>query len=679
MTDSERIAHLEGAVRALARQVAELREELQGRRVDDGAIRSASPAEPLPTPPSPAPPVGWAESAAAAVRATLDPPPPSPRAAPAGRAASPARKSERVDLEGLVGRYGTMALAALTIVMGVGAFLSWAVEHVELGPVARVALGAVLAALIAVLGWWLRVRDAGSARRFGNTLLGLALAVVHVDAWGAGPYLGVVSSSVALAVAAVASAALATLAFASGEQALFAVGLGGALLAPFVTSTGGGSVPALLGYGLVVGVGAYAALGSAAVRGRRWTLARWLAGGGGAVYAVAAIPMPVPATDWPLQIAPPAFALVSAWVAWILSGREHRLVLARTLLVAALFTLGARGVDSAAGALALGPVVWALLVTAFAAAATAYAIHRDTNDETVEDDVVAMLWGALLPLGFLFAALTALPGTIGRAGAAVALAWVALSIGAALLAPALRRQPALVVASAAASVAAVLGLERQPIAGAAALAAVGAVTTLVASRLAARGEPARLLLFPAGLALAAAALWAETLLAERAAYAYTPFLTRPSLAALAAVAGWFVFARLVSRAAWIEDREAERLRPRDAMRSGSIVGALGVIAAFLWGREELSHAFSRDLATFLLIGYYAVTGVTTIFAGRRMGLPGARRAGLALAVYAALKALAQSAGIDDVALRVGSFLLVGAFLLGVAWWYRANESEVAEV
>lgn len=668
MTDAERIANLENAVRSLALQVAELRAELRGRSpVTKGRLESAAPVRSAPA----APPT---------VRAPLDPPPrpPSPPAASTARRQPPNRSA---DLESLVGRYGTMALAALTIIMGVGAFLSWAVEHVRLGPEARVALGAALAALFASLGWWLRVRDRGSARRYGNTVLGLALAIVHVDAWGAGPYLGVVSSTVALAVAAAASAALAALAFASGEQALFAVGLGGALLAPFVTSTGGGSVAALLGYGLVVSVGACAALGSAASRGARWTLARSIAGAGGALYAAASLPLPAPPSSWALQIAPPAFAVVCAWAAWLLAGRAHRTVLARTLLAAALFTLGARGVDRAAGATTLlGPVVWALVATALAGAATSYALGREEMgaEEGAENEVGELLWRALLPLGFLFVALAALPDTRGAIGAGVAGAWVALSLAVAATATPIRRQPALVVAVTAASLSALLGFTDHPIVGVAALAAVGAAATLLSSRLAARGEPARLLLYPAALSLVGATLWAEVLLDARPVYAYTPFLTRPSLAALAAVAGWFAFARLVTGARWSADGRAAGVEAGEGPRPESIVGALGVVAAFLWGREELAHAVSRDMSTFLLIGYYAVVGVAAIFVGRRRALSGARRGGLALSVYAALKALVQSAGIDDVALRVGSFLLVGLFLLAVAWWYRANEAGIAE-
>ena len=649
--EAERIANLETVVRALARDVAALRAELHG-------AASSTPARPDPI----APPT--------AARAASPPPDSAPRAIPRPAPRAPSRAG--FDLEGLVGRYGTMALAVLTIVMGVGAFLSWAVEHVRVGPAARVALGAALAAAIAATGWWLRGRAGGSARAYGNTLLGLALAIVHVDAWGAGPYLGVVSPGIALVVAAAASAALAALAFSSGEQALFAVGLGGALLAPFVTSSGEGTLAALLGYGLVVTAGACAALGSAAARGRRWKLARRIAGAGGAGYALAALPLPAEPASWPQQVAPPAFALLCAWIALALAGRDHRVPLARTLLAGALGALAARAVDVAAGGGRVWDVVPALVTTAALATATAFVAARLTE----EDDGRSVFWGAILPIAFLIVAVLALPESRGVLGAGVAGSWTLLSLAAARLDLARRRQPALVVAGAAATTAVVLGLARHPVAGVAGLALVGTLLALLAARLAERGEPSRLVLFPSVFALVTGSLWAQTLLAQRPAYGYTPFLTRPSLAGLAAVGGWAAFAWIVARARWAQPTPIAVGAGATAgppIPGRALVAALGVVAAFLWGREELARAFSRDLATFLLIGYYAAAGVAAIFVGRRRTVAGARRIGLALAVYAALKALSQSAGLDDVALRVGSFLVVGLFLLGVAYWYRATE------
>ena len=39
-----------------------------------------------------------------------------------------------------------------------------------------------------------------------------------------------------------------------------------------------------------------------------------------------------------------------------------------------------------------------------------------------------------------------------------------------------------------------------------------------------------------------------------------------------------------------------------------------------------------------------------------------------------MKALAEASALATVGLRVGSYLLVGGFLLGVGWWYRAAGS-----
>jgi hypothetical protein len=63
-----------------------------------------------------------------------------------------------------------------------------------------------------------------------------------------------------------------------------------------------------------------------------------------------------------------------------------------------------------------------------------------------------------------------------------------------------------------------------------------------------------------------------------------------------------------------------------------------------------------DLSTFLLVGYFAAAGLRALAVGRARQVAGARQLGLALAVYAALKALAQASALQAVGLRVGSYL-----------------------
>jgi uncharacterized membrane protein len=206
-----------------------------------------------------------------------------------------------------VGRYGTLLVATVAILLGLGAFIQWAVARGLLGPEMRVALGAVAAIVLAVLG--LRLRTRGS-RTFGYALLAIALAVVHLVAWGAGPVLGLVPARAALAVAAIASAALAALALREGEEFLFLLGLGGALLAPFVTSEGSGNPGELLLFGGVVISAALLAL-----RDPAWGIAPRVLAPFGLAYMSAALAGHRAADGDGARFWPALFALVLAIVA----------------------------------------------------------------------------------------------------------------------------------------------------------------------------------------------------------------------------------------------------------------------------------------------------------------------------------------------------------------------------
>ena len=93
----------------------------------------------------------------------------------------------------------------------------------------------------------------------------------------------------------------------------------------------------------------------------------------------------------------------------------------------------------------------------------------------------------------------------------------------------------------------------------------------------------------------------------------------------------------------------------------------------MWGNTELSHAYSSDISTFLLILYYAVVGVAAIFIGRHRTIRVLRHTGLGLAIFAALKAMAEASSLD-IGWRVASYFLAGLFLLAVAYWYRDRDS-----
>jgi hypothetical protein len=102
----------------------------------------------------------------------------------------------------------------------------------------------------------------------------------------------------------------------------------------------------------------------------------------------------------------------------------------------------------------------------------------------------------------------------------------------------------------------------------------------------------------------------------------------------------------------------------------TIGGLLGV----LWGYLELRDAFGADISTFVVIAYFAVCGAVAIDQGRSRALGHLRQIGLGFSVLAALYAISAASDVQQIGLRVGSYLLVGAFLLGVAWWYRGDEA-----
>ncbi len=617
--------------------------------------------------------------------------------------------ADRAGLETLVGRYAAVAVGALVLLMGVGAFLTWAVENFTLAPAARVALGALGAAALAALGERLRHRD--GAQRFGEVLLALALAVVHVDAWAAGPYLHVVNAEWALAVAAAASGALTALAWRTRQQSLFVVGVGGALLAPFVSGVADVHPLVRPVYGWLVLTAGLAALVRGTDARRPWRGAARLLGAGTAMYAFA-------------QLDPGVSARTAAGApSGLLLGdllHDHEVASAFTLACAAgPLAILFRRVRGGAGPSARGDATSALLarlalaelstaaVVLWAAAGASvrstpslvgYALAAMAGTQLITAVLGAALPAAVtaaefalaglaLPLATLGAALVAL----GRAGtpmaAGVAALWSALSAaGVAAVWRGTRRTagearagadprlgPQLAAAGFASAIALVDWTRAYDVPRLALLGAHGALAAAVFARAPGRGggrdgRPLLALAAPLGV-LAAAAVWGAVQLAARPAFGYVPFLTGPSAAVAVVVGGWAVCAGAVWHA-------GDDLLPRTERAA---VVAVAAAVALLWGREELAHAFAPDVATFLLVGYFAVAGVGALAVGRARRVAAARQAGLALALYAALKAIVEVSQLDSVALRVGSYLLVGGFLLGVGYWYRAGAQPVEPV
>ncbi len=643
--EPERLDSLERTVARLAHEVAEARRAL-------AALRSESSSDAGPAPVRAEPPVG--ERAAIGTAETA---PSAPLAEPP-REAGASRRAARDDddgLEKLIGRYGALALAVLTIVMGAGALVSWAITHGLLGPWVRVTLGALLALVIAGTGWWLRARG---SRRFGNVLLALSLAVIHVVAWGAGPRLGLVPSSVSLGVAAAAALALAALALVENEHLLYTTGLGGALIAPFVMATGEPHYGVLAVYGLILLATAIRTIG-----GRAWWKAVGLVLIGTVVYTltISGYQSGVPWVDREFAV---AFAGVMGVIALVWERRPSRpwiAVSALTMMAIALETHHARPHAAARlEALFAAPDVQLL---ALIGTALFFAAVRDIDER--EQSSVWTPAVILVPAVFLSAALGALGSVGGPVSGSLVLAW-ALAYSASSLRERGSRRGVLITASGIAGLWAItLVLDRATDAVPPVVAAYAVLLAAVSKR-----ERQPVVLLATGVSLLAAFSVAAVHLAARMGYTMTPFLSLASLGLASTVGAAFLAARygLPDRVSLFNE-EFER----------DHVGVLAASAlAFLWGYLELRRAFSADVSTFLLIAYYATCGVLAVHQGRVRGNGRLRQVGLSLAVLAALYAISEASNVQQIGLRVGSYLLVGVFLLGVAWWYRGEGRPVAD-
>jgi uncharacterized membrane protein len=650
--DDVRLASLEAALRDMRREIVELRAELRELEARTGGStahrasppRSASPSAETSSPDSP----GIAASAASASRSPtaqgLARDPIQPATRPPLARDRPAHRHAAVDFEMLAGRYGAMALATVLIVSALGVFLDWAISHNYIGPTMRVVLGLVAAIGVGAIGMRLRARD---NRRFGSALLGLALAMVQADAWGAGPLLHVVPDAVALAVAAMASGVVAFVAWSSEEEILCAIGAGGALLAPFVTSSERGNAIVLLLYGWVV-----ITMSLFAAKDRDWKTIRAELVLGCAIYAIVGMNLLVPASITLRQEAPAIFALACAWSALLIDSDATRSIMARALVAIAVIPL--------LHAASFGQDIQALstpqVIIAAAGTLTVYIALALPGARQIWWMVSALVSPAAL-LGV--AQVTLEPGEPWQRGL-VAVIWCVMAALMAWKSPADRRGPHALIATSASAFAVGLALADHRVAMTAALAAHAAV---VAAQFPRTRE--KWLVAPVCLTLYAATVLAFPLLQERLAYAYTPFVTAQSAAAFALAVAACVFSYATTRAAWVTRRPPPPpLRP--------VILAVGPVVTFAWVHEELAHAYSPDLATVLLILYFAATGVATIGLGRVRAEVMLRRIGLALAIYGALKAVVQAYSVSSMGLRVGVFLFAGLFLLAVAYWYRAT-------
>ena len=588
-------------------------------------------------------------------RATLTP----QRASPTAAQKAPAKQDgpgllsgewlpAHLDFEALIGRYGTLVLATVSALAAMGLFLNWAIERGYLGPQQRVGLGLLTAAGLAVAGLRLRRRE----RSFGASLLGLALAITHVCAWGAGPALHLVPDWGAFLLAALTSMALAVFAHAEADEPLWSVGFSGAAVAPFVTASGRGNLVLLAAYGVAVLVAAGYAMNS-----RRWIVAGRLFLLAALLYTTALATGferhygPLLGMGFPLVVA--VLGVVPWSTAWARRERVRALGVMAALasIRAGLGTQHPISSEMVAAAIAAAGLVWLVLVDrTHQVAEPVPPAHRHLHEGDWLD-------AAVLPLGFALAGLAALDASARGSGAAMA------AVAVVLLCTVMRapygslRDAAVFATVAAALVAVMLLLSGRDFAQVAAVAVLGA-SCFAANRVWRSGSWTTIGL----LALGWGMLGSLGQLTARTSYAYPPFGTLAT--AVAAV----VLASTVA-SAWVAASDERLAR---WLTGGALAWA------FIWVHQEIAFAFNATTAMLLRVTYYAATSVLAVGTGRARRVPLLRHVGLGLALLAAGTALYGARDLDAVAARIGADLVAAIFLLAIAYWYRRPGGQTDE-
>jgi hypothetical protein len=563
----------------------------------------------------------------------------------------------------MLGRYGMLGIAVMAAVAAVGTFLSWAISHgyLSLGPGARVLAGLAFAAVVGAWGITLRRRE----RSFGSSMLGLALVIVQVCAYAAGPSFHLVPTVVAFAGATATSWALAMFAHGEGDEPLWCVGFGGAALAPFVTSDGHGSVYALVLYAAVVLLAACFAISH-----REWPVAWRVFYAGAALFVLGAesLARAVGTTAILTTFALPFVVGVAGVLPFAPQSRKRGVL--RWLAVLAVLvtgvaypvTVGDRLMVT--GALIFAVALWLLLIDRHAGVPQSSVFVSGRERPSVLD----WLDAALIPMAFSLRA-------VGAVGAAANPEFVWLATTALFVAFAWRRavgalRDASAFSAAALAIGAIAALPLELPAGrVAALVAVGLAALAMHG-----ARPSRSWLAMGGALVIFAATLSLAALTGRPVYRFTPFETEPSATALIVLMGLVVVARF-----WRAIRVATRVSMGEQPEwtyAGSLKLLVRVVTlapwiwGFVWGLVELAMAFSPSASTLLLVTYFAASAVACVAAGRARHAPRLRQTGLALGLVAAGTAVYGANTYFDFGARIAAYLVTSAFLLGIAYWYR---------
>jgi hypothetical protein len=649
MTGDSDTPSLENRVERLERSMAALADEIASLR----AMLAAGPARAHP--PAGAPVARSVVAGAAAVRARTPEPAPRRRTRILG---------EHLDLERLLGRYGMLGIAVLAAAAAVGTFLSWAVSrgYLTLSPAARIVVGLLFAAGIAVWGFRLRKRE----RSFGSSLLGLSLVVVLVCAYAAGPGLAVVPEWLAFAGAIAMSWALAVFARREDDEPLWCVAFGGAAIAPFVTSSGNGNI-----YGLVVYAASVLIAGCYAIGPRRGTIA-WLVVGAAATLlasTAATVSRVHGLAGFLFAIGLPISAALGGVLPFAPASRKRAALQWLWILASATGFVAPTGRDVGpfvGGALFAVFVGWLVILDRVGSVEQSSVFEANRRRPTMLDWIDAAILPLLLALQATYAVREVMP--IALAYSAEILALLVFAWRRPLGAP----RDAGVAAVLILAVAAFYALHPE----APAVEVIGVLALALAALALHAARPSMAWVAGSVVLILYAAATATAALTGRPVYTFAPFSTEASLAALCVTIALIIVSLVRERLHTA--MEAVR-RGRDTDPGRLIVTAAPWAWAFWWGFLELEMAFSKSTSTLLLVVYFAACAVAGVALGHRRQSPGARRTGLALALLAAGTAVYGATSFFVVGMRVLAYLVISAFLLGIAYWYRRPGAELTAI
>jgi len=160
-----------------------------------------------------------------------------------------------VSMEFAVASQWLLRVGILILVVGVGFFLKYSIDHGILGPTARVTLSTVAGLLMLIAGTRLLGK---TYHLLGQGLLGGGIAVLYFSVFAAANFYHLVEMTPAFALMALITVLAGGIAVRFNSMLVAVLGILGGYGTPLMLQTGVVDFPALLGYVLVLGIGVLA-------------------------------------------------------------------------------------------------------------------------------------------------------------------------------------------------------------------------------------------------------------------------------------------------------------------------------------------------------------------------------------------------------------------------------------